>query len=245
MKRTISNTLNLQKRAYISTETMLGTLYKDINDIPEKIKNSLPLLDYIAIDYDSIEKKLLSMMDDYTREKEKRILKVEKKEKEYLKKIIGKFLKNKEFTVKEFIFEDDGGIELDDQSHYYHGSRYDIKEEFNTKYEAKISLTIIIQNNNNNNNIDYKYDEDDDNIYWLNFEVEIYQDTDVGSDKVIFETHTSVDFTENFSYTEADYNDKDENLGLMKKDEVEKLMNKINKKYIADELILEKIKEEF
>lgn len=243
MKRTISDTLNLQKRAYISTETMLGTLYKDINDIPEKIKNSLPLLDYITIDYDSIEDKLSSLMDDYTREKEKIALKVEKKEKEYLKKIIGKFIKNKEFVVKEFIFDEEGSVGLDDQSHYYYNSRYNIEEEFNTDYHCTFSLTIIILNNNScDNDNDYDYNEDVNNLHQLNLKVVIHQNIKIGSNKIITNTKTTVDFSENFSYAGALLNGE-EKKGLMEENDAKELMCEINKKFIVDEFILKEIKE--
>ncbi len=244
MKRKVSDILYTRKKD-ISTKTILSSLYENVNDIPEEIITSFPLLDYISIDHKKIQDKLSLMMDDYTRKKEK-------KEREEVREIIAKFLKDEHFTIKKFIFTEKGGIEEDNHSHRHYSNRNDVGEEFNTHYLAKILLTINVKGEDYDEN-DFFLNCDDEDNYSLNFYADIFQDMDIGNEEVTFTTHTIVDFSEDIGYNDGESNidfyvskadDDYVARGLMEEDEVKELLYEIIEKFIVNKFILKKINDE-
>lgn len=226
MKRSQTDPI-IAKKKNLDAKKIMRQLYDHTDEIPEKVIHVFPVQDYLIVDDENLQKKLMLMIDEYHREKEKKQRLNGEREKKLISKLLNGFLPDRIFKIVKFKFKETGGIKDDTQSHYYYGSRLRLEEEFETYYEMSIELEIDVENDNYQRS--------------LHFSVSMEQDEDVGDDKVYFETNVNFEFTECFS---CDENDNEENLLISRRD-VRKLIKMICENFVKSKLVFEKIKEKF
>ena len=231
MKRKSFNLLPIDRKEKLS----LNLFYNNVEKIPEKIIKLFPLLDYIIIDYEKLEKKLSLMIDESTREEQRKTLEKEKKQREEIYEIIKPFINNnRKFTIKKFNVKKKGGFYYnDDDSTDYEDEFEDYYEE----YEFGFTLDITFNDENNKDwkkrflSFSIRIDQEIDNIH--------HDPYDICPPRAYFKTNTNVDLDEDLS---EEYKKKGIKKIIDEKD-VKKLTKTIYKKFIKDKIILKKIKE--